>query len=127
VLDLENWLTREVDGPNGARVPRLSDREGRPRTFDELLEQVRMWSDNPGTAPFGNSHQVGTCRMLSRRLMKLLYESRGVLRRQDREGNPLRVTARDTRAPRGDRPFLARRRAGVAAVRSGHDFPSVGR
>jgi uncharacterized protein len=98
VLDLENWLTRETDGPNGTRVRALFDSDDRPRTFDDLLDTVRGWADSGG-APFGASHHTGTYRMLARRLLKLVYESRGVLRRQDREGNPLRVTARDTRDP----------------------------
>ena len=98
VLDLENWLTHEMDGPNGTRVRKLSDDTTRPRDFQDLLNTVRDWADNGG-GPLGQSHHAGTMRMLSRRLLKLVYEGRGVLRRNDRQGRPLKVTARDTTDP----------------------------
>ena len=45
------------------------------------------------------SHHLGTWRKLYRRLLKTVYESGGVLRRSDRNGNPLRLTRNDTSDP----------------------------
>lgn len=99
VLDLENWLTREREDSNGQRIRSLNEAD-RPRTFAELLDQVRNWADGLNNPPFGGStHHTGTIRMLARRLVKLVFEGKGVLRRDDREGNPLSLTAMDTTDP----------------------------
>ena len=93
-LDLENWLTREV--LRGAdRQLTLWDGGDRPQTFAALLDGVQTWVG--GGAPFGASHLPTTIRMFHRRLIKLVYEGAGVLRRDDRAGHPLDVVSADTR------------------------------
>jgi uncharacterized protein len=102
--------TRVLRGPKDAIPPAESDETGDskeggsfddqriPQTFDELLNWVR-WIARNKTPDQWKSHYPGTWRKLSRRLGKLLAESRGVLRRTERKGNPLVVTARDTTGP----------------------------
>jgi uncharacterized protein len=45
------------------------------------------------------NHHPSTWKKLHRRLRKLVYESRGVLRREDQQGNPLNVVRKDTSDP----------------------------
>jgi DNA helicase HerA-like ATPase len=100
VLDLENWLTHETVHRNGERERRLSNQAGRPQTFDELLREVQSWTQGTGGTPFsGQQHHQGTLRKLYRRLLRLVYEGDGVLRRDDHIGRPLAVTAQDTADP----------------------------
>lgn len=123
VLDIEAWLTRETQnddgtsrrslrGPGDDPATATDDEEGEngngnapgynyhriPQTFDELLEWLRWMTRNKIPAEW-KSHYPGTWRKLSRRLGKLLAESKGVLRRQDLRGSPLAVASTDTTGP----------------------------
>ena len=100
VLDLENWLTDEFRDHQHriCRRIRTDPAHPRPQTFGELLEHIQGWciSGNPCPLP---GHNVMTWRKVRRRLMKLVYEGDGVLRRDDHRGSPLAVTAGDTTDP----------------------------
>jgi DNA helicase HerA-like ATPase len=98
VLDLESYLTRERGERDGQRRRELQSGPGYPDTFDTLLGWVRDLADGSEATPFRNHHQ-GTMRKLYRRLLRLVLEGDSVLRRHDRRGNPLEVTARDTTDP----------------------------
>ncbi len=100
VLDLENWLTDETIESDGSSTRRLrqswNDNGGQPiDTFGKLSD----WLRSGGAAVLGNDHHEATRKKLSRRLLKLLYESGGVLRRDEKDGAPLNVTKVDTCAP----------------------------
>ncbi len=99
-LDLENWLTRERLQRDNTRQRTLEEAAGRPRTFQELLDFVSELATDPDAgSPFRNKHHSATLRKLYRRLLRLVYEGNGVLRREGLTGHPLEVTARDTRDP----------------------------
>jgi uncharacterized protein len=124
VLDIEAWLTDENlnsdgttrralrgpgDGPaleiggededgNGNGSSQGYDYRRIPQTFDELLEWVK-WITRNKVPPEWKSHYPGTWRKLSRRLGKLLAESKGVMRRRDLLGSPLSVAFTDTTNP----------------------------
>lgn len=97
-MDLEGWLTRESTGRDALRTRTLFDTPGHPQTFSELLDKVRDWSTGVDAPPIQN-HLPGTWRMFYRRLLKLVLEGSGILRRDDQRGNPLSLTARDTTTP----------------------------
>jgi hypothetical protein len=98
VLDLEQWLTTEhQDLRSGQRSRRLRDTD-RPQTFGELLQRFRDWATDSQTRPLQNHHD-GTWRKLYRRVLKLVLEGDGVLRRDQLRGNPLTLTAHDTQDP----------------------------
>lgn len=101
VHDLEGWLTEERTERDGFRVRQLARRDGKPQTFDDLLQEIRSWTDGTGACPFSSQqHHTGTIRKLYRRLFLVLSEGQGVLRRKDQQGKPLVVTERDTCAPK---------------------------
>jgi len=128
VLDIDAWLTDErvhLDGTNTRRLKPANgssntngqesgdeedDNDGAsatsfdyhriPQMFNELLDWVkRMSRMKTSTAPEWSSHYPGTWRKLSRRLGKVLAESKGVLRRTELHGHPLNVAATDTTSP----------------------------
>lgn len=97
VLDLENWLTLERVERDGATTRALA--RDRPTTFEALLE----WIDAQIAAPrderaLGHHHEQ-TWRKLHRRLQKMLFECRGVLRWSDQQGHPLDLVRADTTDP----------------------------
>jgi hypothetical protein len=104
VLDLENWLTRETDNTDGSVTRKLrSDWNGGPSltTFGKLSDWLRREEKDgsPAAKVLGTDHHPATIKKLSRRLLKLLYESGGVLRRDEKEGAPLDVEQQDTCDP----------------------------
>jgi uncharacterized protein len=101
VHDLEGWLTEERSERDGARVRQLARHAGKPQTFDDLLKEIRSWTDGTGACPFSSSqHHTGTIRKLYRRLFLVLSEGQGVLRRKEQQGKPLIVTERDSCPPK---------------------------
>jgi DNA helicase HerA-like ATPase len=98
VMDIETWLTTESTKNDGSAVTR-SLREGKeiPQTFSELLE----WVDKQGQEDKGRwrNHHTSTWKKLYRRLLRLVYECKGVLRVDDQVGKPLQVTRSDTIDP----------------------------
>jgi hypothetical protein len=95
-LAIEDWLTRERLEHGGER--RRALRDDGPQTFDELFGLIDSWG-NGGAAPIGGHHHVATVRKFHRRLQKMVFEGRGVLRKSDRQGRPLDVTAAETTPP----------------------------
>jgi len=100
VYDLDNWLTEERTERDGSRVRQLAQGKDKPQTFEELLREIRSWTEGGGTPFSSKQHHLNTIRKLYRRLFLVLSEGQGVLRRYDRQGNPLTVTERDTCAPK---------------------------
>jgi DNA helicase HerA-like ATPase len=98
-LDVENWLTNERLERDNTRRRELIKGAGRPTNFQELLNWVRDLTSGEGDNPFRTNHHSATVRKFYRRLLRLVYEGNGVLRRQGQEGRPLDVRARDSRDP----------------------------
>jgi uncharacterized protein len=126
VLDIDAWLTHERVNSDGTSTRNLKPANGAPtsntqendddengaaglagfdyhnipQTFNELLDWVKRMSRMKTSAiPEWSSHYPGTWRKLSRRLGKVLAESRGVLRRTEQHGSPLNVAMTDTTSP----------------------------
>lgn len=98
VLDIENWLTQEsTEGTTTIRTLRSDQKQ--PATFQALLQWVNEQVGNAEADRILRNHHPSTWRKLHRRLLKLVYESRGVLRREDQRGNPLNVVKKDTSDP----------------------------
>jgi hypothetical protein len=99
-LDLENWLTSERKADDGSITRSLADTDKHPKTFKELLDWIdnQAQLDDAARTPLRN-HHTGTWKKLHRRLLKLLYEGRGALRRDDKKGNPLDLVRADTSDP----------------------------
>jgi len=93
VLDIQNHLTNEFVNNDGST--RLELKSDAPKNFTEFLE----WAKEDGGGKLGNAHHTGTWRKLHRRLIKIVYESRGVLRREEKDGHPLSVVRDDTSDP----------------------------
>lgn len=97
VLDLESWLTKErVEGEATIRTLRAD--QDAPQTFQALLDWVNQRGGNQDEGKWRN-HHPSTWKKLYRRLVKLVYECRGVLRIEEQTGNPLNVTRSDTSDP----------------------------
>jgi len=94
LLDLEARLTDERNENDGTVTRRLRSGTG-IQTFQELLDWVSL-KDNRENLP---GHAPGTWLKFRRRLLKLVLEGNGVLRRFDRNGAPLDVVTAETRDP----------------------------
>lgn len=96
VLDIESWLTNVKTENDGTITRTLSITEGIPQTFRELL----AWADKQGGEDKKwSNHHSSTWKKFYRRLLKLVYECRGVLRVDDQRGKPLAVTRPETTDP----------------------------
>lgn len=102
VLDLESQFTTEVVNSDGTVTRRLNATQPNNQvvnTFQDLLGwingQIRLEENNRTL----RNHHLGTWRKLYRRLMKMVMESKGVLRRHDQQGNPLQLTQTSTSDP----------------------------
>ena len=94
VLDIEAHLTRETIKNDGDIT--FSLKPGSPQTFQALLE----WLDKEDNRQSCfSSHHLATWRKLRRKLGLLINEGNGVLRRDDRNGNPLDLGIRQTSDP----------------------------
>jgi DNA helicase HerA-like ATPase len=100
VYDLDDWLTDERTERDGSRVRQIVPHAGRPQTFDELLGEIRSWTEGSGTPFSSKQHHISTLRKLYRRLLLILSEGQGVLRRRDSQGKPLTITEHDTCDPK---------------------------
>lgn len=96
ILDIENMLTHEQQDLDGTITRSLRISDENITTFDALLEWSR---DEKKTAKLSGSHHASTLRKFNRRLMKLLYDGDGVLRRADAQGAPLRMAQTATADP----------------------------
>ena len=94
VLDIEAYLTRETIQNDGSITFSLQPRS--PQTFQELLQWL---DDEDNRSSNFSSHHLATWRKLRRKLGLLINEGNGVLRRDDRNGNPLDLGIRQTSDP----------------------------
>ncbi|HLG61967.1 MAG TPA: hypothetical protein VKY19_08545 [Ktedonosporobacter sp.] len=94
-LALEDFLTTERRQGDSS-VTRTLNKEA-PGTFQELLTWVEKQAN--GTASDFQGHHSGTWKKLWRRLFRLVYESNGVLRRDESKGQPLDVIRTQTSDP----------------------------
>lgn len=97
VLDIESWLTNIKTESDGTLTRALSSGEGVSQTFRELL----AWAKKQGSddrEKWGNHHPA-TLKKFYRRLLKLVYECQGVLRIDEQQGHPLKVTHPRTSDP----------------------------
>lgn len=99
LLDLEGLLAQEIVADDGSVRRALRNDEGQPQTFHELLGFIEREATSKDDARRLRGHHTGTWGKLRRRLLNLVLGGRGVLRRNEREGRPLRLTARETRDP----------------------------
>jgi hypothetical protein len=99
VLDIENWLTDEQVANDGAVTRSLRSGDQRPTTLQELLDWVDTQASSSNDERALRSHHPSTWKKLHRRLLKLVYEGQGVLRRNDQQGNPLDLVRADTNDP----------------------------
>jgi uncharacterized protein len=98
ILDIDNWLGQDT-AQNDGSVTRQLRTDGRPTTFQELLNWVDEQAQMEDGVRALRGHVGSTWKKLQRRLLKLLYESRGVLRRDDQQGWPLQMVRADTTEP----------------------------
>jgi hypothetical protein len=98
VQDLESWLTQEQTNNDGT-ITRSLRTERNINTFQELLNWVTTESNAQPANRNLQGHETATWRKLRRRLLKLVYDGNGVLRRDDQHGNPLNVVSATTREP----------------------------
>lgn len=98
LLDLEAHLCSESAQGDGS-VRREPRGDGRPQTFDELLDLVTREARSKEEDRRIHGHHSGTWGKLRRRLLNLVLGSKGVLRRGELRGNPLSLVARETRDP----------------------------
>lgn len=99
ILDIENWLTEERVTNDGAVTRSLRSGDRRPTTMQELLDWVGAQASSSNDERILQSHHASTWKKLHRRLLKLVYEGRGVLRRSDQQGNPLDLVRTNTSDP----------------------------
>jgi len=99
VLDIEAWLTEERTQNDSTITRALRNGERCPRTFQELLTWITGQASQREDGRELQGHHAGTWGKLRRRLLKLVLEGDGVLRRNDQVGNPLDLAARETRDP----------------------------
>ena len=121
VMDIESWLTSESTANDGTVTRSLREGEN-IATFRTLLDWVDKGAESKDAR--WRNHHPSTWKKLYRRLLKLVYECRGVLRIDDQVGNPLQVTRSDTIvaldelnrfAPRGATDAITRLIENVAA------------
>ncbi len=94
-LALEDFLTTERSQGDSSIARTLNPKA--PRTFQELLSWVEEQSNSTVSALQG--HHSGTWKKLWRRLFRQVYESNGVLRREESTGKPLDVIHAQTSDP----------------------------
>lgn len=97
-LDAETWLTHERR-ENDGNITRELRADCAVTTFAELLEWVQSQISADENSRALRNHHLGTWRKFYRRLMKMVLEGKGVLRRDDQRGHPLSVVRADTSDP----------------------------
>lgn len=99
VLDVEAWLTDEHTEHDGTVTRRLRQDQGIPTTFQGLLDWITHEAHESDSQRILLGHHKGTWTKLRRRLLKLVLEGDGVLRRNDQDGHPLNLAIHSTRDP----------------------------
>ena len=95
-LAIEDFLTTEQRLGDGTVVRRL-EADAPATTFKALEGWIKAQASN--TAPILAGHHSSTWKKLWRRLFRLVYESNGILRRDEAQGKPLNVIRGDTSDP----------------------------
>lgn len=96
-LDLEAYLTHERVANDGSVTRSLrNDLPNLPRTFQQLLDWISNTENRNQLSP---DHHRATWSKLRRKLLLLVHEGNGVLRRYDQNGNPLNLGIRETTDP----------------------------
>jgi uncharacterized protein len=98
-LDIENWLTGEQTNNDGTVTRTLRMDGNSLTTFENLLTWVDTQTRRKEEDRVLRNHHSATWKKLHRRLLKLVYEGRGVLRRSDEQGKPLDLVRQDTSDP----------------------------
>ena len=96
VHDISELLTNEQVHNDGSSTKTLN--ETKLGNFGANFEGLLQFIKNEGGNQL-SGHASGTWKKLYRRLLKLLYESRGVLRRNETQGSPLQVVRTETCDP----------------------------
>jgi hypothetical protein len=99
VLDIEEWLTDERRHNDGSSSRALRTDQSQPTTLQELVNWVKTESRAKEDHRTLHGHHSGTWGKLYRRLVKLVIEGDGVLRRHDQAGHPLNLADRQTTDP----------------------------
>ena len=99
ILDIENWLTNEKVENDGVITRSLHPSRLEDATFQGLLNWVNDQVGKKDDDRELRNHHTSTWKKLHRRLLKMVYESRGLLRRNDTQGNPLTIVKTDTSDP----------------------------
>ncbi len=99
VLDIENWLTDEKINNDGSVSRLLRHHENVPKTFQEFLKWVDAEANDKDESRTVHNHHTATWKKLHRRLLKIVYESKGVLRRDELHGKPLNLVRGETSNP----------------------------
>jgi hypothetical protein len=94
-LALEDFLTTEQRQGDSSVVRALNPKA--PSTFQKLLSWIEEQSNSTTSVLPG--HHSGTWKKLWRRLFRQVYESNGVLRREESTGQPLDVIRSQTSDP----------------------------
>lgn len=94
-LALEDFLTTERSQGDSSIVRTLNPEA--PKTFKALLDWIEKQSSNDEVALPG--HHANTWKKLWRRLFRQVYESNGVLRREESTGQPLDMIQAKTSDP----------------------------
>jgi uncharacterized protein len=94
VLDLEAYLTYERVENDGGVTRSL--RDNAPRTFQLLLDWI---SDTENRNQLSPDHHRATWSKLRRKLLLVVHEGNGILRRDDQNGHPLDLGKRQTTDP----------------------------
>ncbi|HEU5382302.1 MAG TPA: ATP-binding protein [Ktedonobacteraceae bacterium] len=94
-LAIEDFLTTERRLDNGDVIRSLDPNA--PSTFQNLEAWIK--EQMASTTPAFAGHHSSTWKKFWRRLFRLIYESSGVLRRNEAQGQPLNVTRGDTSDP----------------------------
>lgn len=98
-LDIETWLTAERAEADGGVTRSLRTDQAQPATFQGLVTWVEAQSRLDDASRVLKGHHPGTWKKLYRRLLKVVMESRGVLRRDEQGGQPLDLVRQDTSDP----------------------------
>lgn len=98
VLDIESWLTTSRTESDGTLTRALNSGEGVSQTFRDLLAWAKKQAGEDREKKWNNHHSA-TWKKFYRRLLKLVYECQGVLRIDDQQGKPLKVTRPQTSDP----------------------------
>jgi hypothetical protein len=98
VMDIENLLTTEKNNSDGT-TERCLNEALNVQTLKGLVDWIDAVSQQPDGQRELRNHHAFTWKKLYRRLLRLIYESNGILRRDDPQGNPLDVTRTQTCDP----------------------------